>query len=207
MNKPKRYIGRDSLCEPTVAFDEWIRMYDEQPWIAERIEKLWYVVRLISGMNPYAAINYIRRGIGYDDYIAEYADYRNLKKEDLYEVADEILAGAKGFSTFEEWFSHIEEYQKKLQQMAAQENGQTDSVTLSTLHSAKGLEFRQVFLLDVNEGLMPYKKAVLKQEIEEERRLFYVGMTRAKERLVICSVKKLRGKEVEPSRFIREAGT
>lgn len=207
MNKPKRYIGRDSLCEPTVAFDEWIRMYEEQPWIAERIEKLWYDVKLIAGMNPYAAINYIRRGIGYDDYIAEYADYRNLNKEDLYEVADEILAGAKGFLTFDQWFSHMEEYQKKLQQIARQENGRTDSVTLSTLHSAKGLEFRQVFLLDVNEGLMPYKKAVLKQEIEEERRLFYVGMTRAKERLVICSVKKLRGKEAEPSRFIREAGT
>ena len=80
-------------------------------------------------------------------------------------------------------------------------------MVLSTLHSAKGLEFRQVFLIDVNEGMMPYKKAVLKEEIEEERRLFYVGMTRARERLVLCSVKKLRGKEAEPSRFIREAGT
>ena len=52
----------------------------------------------------------------------------------------------------------------------------------------------------------PYKKAVLKQDVEEERRLFYVGMTRAKESLTICSVKKMRGKEVELSRFIKEAG-
>ena len=122
-------------------------------------------------------------------------------------MADEILAGARGFQSFEEWFDHIREYTLQLEQMARQESAVKDSVVLSTLHSAKGLEFRQVFLVDVNEGLMPYKKAVLKQEIEEERRLFYVGMTRAKERLVLCCVKKLRGKEVEPSRFIREAGT
>lgn len=205
MNKPKRYIGRDSLCEPEVAFDEWIRMYDEQPWIAERIEKLWMDVKLLAGMNPYAAINYIRKGIGYDDYLAEYADYRNLKKEDLYEIADEILSSARGFASYEEWCLHIKEYQKKLKQMALENKGNKESVTLATLHSAKGLEFEQVYLIDVNEGLMPYKKAVLKEEIEEERRLFYVGMTRAKERLVVCSVKKLRGKETDPSRFIREA--
>lgn len=207
MNKPKRYIGRDSLCEGTVSFEEWIRMYDEQPWIAERIEKLWCDIKLIAGMSPYAAVNYIRRGIGYDDYIAEYADYRGIKKEELYEAADEIQAGARGFRTFEEWFLHIQQYTKQLSQMVRQEPAAGDSVVLSTLHSAKGLEFRQVFLIDVNEGMMPYKKAVLKEEIEEERRLFYVGMTRARERLVLCSVKKLRGKEAEPSRFIREAGT
>ena len=77
-------------------------------------------------------------------------------------------------------------------------------MTFATLHSAKGLEFTKVYLIDVNEGVMPYKKAVLKQDVEEERRLFYVGMTRAKESLTICSVKKMRGKEVELSRFIKE---
>lgn len=207
MNKPNRYIGRNSLCEPKVAFDEWIRMYDEQPWIAERIEKLWHDTRLLNTMSPYAAINYIRRGIGYDDYIADYADYRNVNKEDLYEVADEIQSSAKGYQTLEEWFDHIDAYKRQLERMAKQENANAESVTLATLHSAKGLEFSQVYLIDVNEGIMPYKKAVLKQDIEEERRLFYVGMTRAKERLTICSVKKLRNKEVETSRFIREAGS
>ena len=74
MNKQKRDICRDSLCEPHVAFDEWIRMYDEQPWIAERIEQLWHDTRVLNTLSPYAAINFIRRGIGYDDYIADYAD-------------------------------------------------------------------------------------------------------------------------------------
>lgn len=207
MNKPNRYIGRDSLCEPHVSFEEWMKLYEEQPWIAERIEKLWYDVKLLNKMSPYAAINYIRRGIGYDDYIADYAEYRNVNKEDLYEVADEIQSSAKGYQTLEEWFTHIDAYKKELERQNRQRNGAKDSVTLSTLHSAKGLEFTYVYLIDVNEGVMPYKKAVLEPDVEEERRLFYVGMTRAKKKLTLCSVKMFRNKEVEPSRFIREAGT
>ena len=78
------------------------------------------------------------------------------------------------------------------------------------------MEYRHIFqyfyqsrfvFVDFQSSWVPsYKKAVLKQDVEEERRLFYVGMTRAKESLTICSVKKMRGKEVELSRFIKEAG-
>ena len=121
-------------------------------------------------------------------------------------MADEILASAKGYRTFEEWFAHIEEYRQELKRLAQEKRRNQNAVTFATLHSAKGLEFTKVYLIDVNEGVMPYKKAVLKQDVEEERRLFYVGMTRAKESLTICSVKKMRGKEVELSRFIKEAG-
>lgn len=206
MNKPKRYIGRDSLCEPHVAFDEWIRMYDEQPWIAERIEQLWHDTRVLNTLSPYAAINFIRRGIGYDDYIADYADYRNVNKDDLYDVADEILSNAKGYRTLEEWYTHIENYKKGLEELAKRGNSNEDAVVLATLHSSKGLEFEKVFLIDVNEGITPYKKAVLQPDMEEERRLFYVGMTRAKRSLTLCSVKTLHNKKVELSRFLKEAG-
>lgn len=206
MNKPKRYIGRDSLYAPQIAFEEWMKMYDDKPWIAERIEKLWYDMKHLGRLSPYAAINYIRRGIGYDDYLSEYADYKNANKEELYEIADEIQSSAKTCRTLEEWSGHIEEYQKKLKEQAQKNSQNTNAVTLATLHSAKGLEFKHVYLLDVNEGVMPYKKAVLEADLEEERRLFYVGMTRAKEKLTLCSVKMLRNKETEPSRFIKEAG-
>ena len=204
MNRPKRYIGRDSLTEPHVVFEEWMKHYEEQPWIAERIEQLWYDRKHLSRLSPYAAINYIRHGIGYDDYLEEYATYRNANKEDFYEVADEILAGAKGYQSFTEWFSHIEDYRQQLKKLAQEKRAVKDAVTFATLHSAKGLEFTKVYLIDANEGIMPYKKAVLQPDIEEERRLFYVGMTRAKESLTICSVKRMRGKEMEVSRFVGE---
>ena len=73
-----------------------------------------------------------------------------------------------------------------------------------TLHAAKGLEFNTVFLIEANEGRMPYKKAVSEKAAEEERRLFYVGMTRAKDVLKICYVKEKNGKEAAPSRFVDE---
>jgi DNA helicase-2/ATP-dependent DNA helicase PcrA len=207
LNKPNRYISRSSLCEPHIVFEEWIREYDEQPWIAERIEKLWYDTRQLGRMSPYAAVNFIRRGIGYDDYLADYAEYRRINKEDLYEVADELLSSAKGYQTLEEWYDHIEDYRAELERQAKERKERRDGIMLATLHSAKGLEFERVYLIDACEGIMPYKKAQLQPDIEEERRLFYVGMTRASRELTICSVKMLHNREMEPSRFIREAGT
>ena len=73
-----------------------------------------------------------------------------------------------------------------------------------TIHAAKGLEFDSVFLIEANEGRIPYKKAKTEQETEEERRLFYVAMTRAKDVLKICYVKTKNGKEASPSRFVEE---
>ncbi len=206
MNKPKRYIGRDSLCESQVAFDEWEKMYDEQPWIAERIEKLHYDIKMLEHMSPYAAINYIRHGIGYDEYVEEYADYRNINKEDLYELLEELQASAKGFKNYEAWELHMQEYAEELREKARQKSENLNAITLATMHSAKGLEFKSVFILDANEGITPYKKALLDKDIEEERRLFYVAMTRAISDLTICSVKSFNNKEIEVSRFVIEAG-
>lgn len=205
MNRPKRYLSRDSLSGPTVAFDEWIKLYDEQPWMAERIEKLEFDLKLMQRMNPYASINYIRKGIGYDDFLGEYAQYRSINKDDLYDILDEIQAGAKGYATFEEWYEHIENYTAEMKQLAKNKNSNPDAVTLATLHSSKGLEFENVYIIDANEGIMPYKKAVLEKDIEEERRLFYVGMTRAKINLSIYSVKSVNDKTAQTSRFVRES--
>ena len=206
LNKPKRYISRDSLTESQIAFDEWEKMYDEQPWIAERIEKLHYDIKMLEKMSPFAAINYIRHGIGYDDYLTEYAEYRNISKEDLFDVLEELQASAKGFKNYDAWELHMKECEEELKEKAKHKNENPNAITLATLHSAKGLEFKSVFIIDANEGIMPYKKALLDKDIEEERRLFYVGMTRAIHDLTICSVKNIHGKTNEVSRFITEAG-
>lgn len=205
MNRPKRYIGRDSLCEPEVAFDEWIKMYDEQPWIADRIEQLQYDLKMIKTMNPYAAINYIRRGIGYEEYLREYAQYRSISAEDLIDILDELQESAKGYKSYTEWVDHIATYTQEMKRLMEKRMQAKDAVTLATFHSAKGLEFDRVFLVDVNEDVIPYKKAVLDKDIEEERRLFYVGMTRARNRLYICSVASMREEDMQVSRFVEES--
>lgn len=131
-------------------------------------------------MNPFAAINYIRKGIGYDEFCAEYADYRRIRADELYDVLDELQESARGYEDYDGWFAHIENYTRELERLYQSQEKQSESVALSTLHSAKGLEYENVYLIDVNEGVMPYKKAVLDQDIEEERRMFYVGMTPGK---------------------------
>lgn len=204
MNRPKRYLGRDSLLEPIVQWERWRNFYQNQPWIAERIERLEYDIQMMQKMNPYAAINYIRKGIGYDAFLLEYAKYRSVNKEELFDIIDEIQSGAKGFAAYRQWERHIEEYTEQMEKLAKQKSQCTQAITLATLHSSKGLEFEAVFLLDVNEGIMPYKKSVLEKDIEEERRLFYVGMTRAKKKLSIYSVQSIYEKDAEISRFVEE---
>lgn len=205
MNRPKRYLSRESLEEETVAFDVWEWFYEEQNWVAERIMKLESDIKMLERMSPYAAINYIRKGIGYDDFLKEYADYRRISAEDLYDVLEELQAAAKEYDSYDAWFLHIEEYAEELKRIYRDQNRQKDSVALATLHSSKGLEYDTVYIIDVNEGLMPYKKAVLDKDIEEERRMFYVGMTRAKKNLHLFSVRQLNHKDADISRFIKES--
>ena len=204
LNKPKRYLSRESLTDEMVDFLEWEKLYEEQPWIAERVVKLSYDVKLLEKMSPYAAINYIRRGIGYEDYLREYATDHNRKPEELLDILDQIQESAKGFASVDKWVFHMKEYEEQLTRMARQKNANPNSVELATFHSAKGLEFANVFIMEVNESWVPYRKSVLERDIEEERRLLYVGLTRAKEKLWISYVKEIHNKSSEPSRFIKE---
>ena len=80
----------------------------------------------------------------------------------------------------------------------------SDSVTLSTMHRAKGLEWENVIILDANEDITPYYKAENEEEIEEERRMFYVAATRAKTNLTIYSIEKRNKTEMTVSRFVKE---
>lgn len=155
-------------------------------------------------MTPYAAITYIRNAIGYEDYLQEYAKFRRMKPSELIDILDEIHEVSREFKTFEEWLLHIEAYQKELKEQAADRNRRGEGVVLSTMHASKGLEYDTVFIIDANEGITPHEKAVLEEDMEEERRLFYVAMTRAKNQLLICCTKEKFHKAQEPSMFIKE---
>lgn len=208
MNRPKRYISRESLEEKEIAFDLWADYFykAKQPWVAERIEQLEADLRVLSRISPFAAVNYIRKSVGYEEYLEEYAQYRHIKAEELLEVLDELQDGARAFSTYEEWFRHIEEYTRELNRQQKEREDSGQGICLATLHSSKGLEYPVVFLIDVNEGIMPYRKAVLPAELEEERRMFYVGITRAKDMLHLYHSGQINGKDMEQSRFLAEMG-
>lgn len=206
MNRPNRYFSRDALDDAQVSFEGLRWFYEEKDWMCDRIDKLEEDLNTLKRMTPYGAINYIRYGIGYEEYLKEYAGYRKIKAEELFEVMEELASSAKNFKSFSEWFVHIEEYTQQLKEQAKKQVSEKKGITISTLHSIKGLEFDAVFLMDVNEGSLPYHKAVTESSIEEERRLFYVGITRARKFLWILYAKNRHEKELEVSRFLTESG-
>lgn len=204
-NRPKRYLSRDCFEEQTVNFTKLKQYYSDKDWMIERIDKLDYDINLLKTTNPYAAVNYIRRGIGYDEYLQEYAEYRRMKPEELFDTINEIAESTRECKTYEDWFSQAEEYRKELAEQARKRNYRDyEGVALATMHSSKGLEYRIVFIVDANEGITPHRKASFEEEIEEERRMFYVAMTRAKDRLHIYWAKDRYNKVLTGSRFVGE---
>ena len=204
MNRPKRYLGRDCLPGRVVSFEEMRKFYCDKEWMQDRIDQFEWDLKMLAKMAPYAAIQYLKKKIGYDEFLREYATTKNMKAADLREVLSEIEEAAKPFQTMEEWFVHVEEYTEALKKKEQQKEQNQEGVRLMTLHASKGLEFHTVFLIEANEGRIPYQKAEKEQNVEEERRLFYVGMTRAKDVLKITYVKIKNGKEISPSRFVED---
>lgn len=204
MNRPKRYIGRDSLTGKTVAFEDLRKFYCDKEWMQDRVDQFEWDLKMLIKMAPYAAIQYLKKKIGYEDFLREYAKERKIQVSDLFEVMAELEEAARPYSTLEEWFLHVEEYTNALKIRERKKELTHEGVRLMTMHAAKGLEFDTVYIIEANEGQVPYKKAVKEQGVEEERRLFYVAMTRAKELLKIVYVKTKNGKESSPSRFVDE---
>ena len=204
-NRPKRYISRDCFDSPEVYLEDMKEYYEDKRWMLDRLEQLEYDLAMIAGMAPYAAVTYIRKGIGYEEFLKEYAQERRMQLDDLINILEELQESARDVKTYEGWFSYMEEYKEELKrQTQVKHDHTTDRVTIATMHGAKGLEFKVVFVIDVNEGIIPHKKAVLDADIEEERRLLYVAMTRAKEILYIFHTKERYNKTMMPSRFLDE---
>lgn len=206
-NRPKRYLRREWLAEPRIDLERILEQVSDKQWAVEHLQKLNSDLERLRKMDPFSAIHYIRKGIGYDEYLKEYAGQRRLKPEEFLDILDELQAMAQPYRNYEAWFRHIDEYGEQLkeqQKQQAQFTGREEAVTLSTMHSAKGLEFQVVFLMEANEGITPYKKAVKPEELEEERRMFYVAVTRAKTYLHIYSIQERYNKKLLPSRFVNE---
>ena len=204
MNKPKRYIGRDYVTDSIISFDQLEKYYEDKPWMIERLDRLRGDLRLMAAMSPYAMINYLRKGVGYDEYLSEYADNHSIEFKELMDIAAELMESSRDCKTYADWQTYIETYTNNLRESYSSQKRSDDAVVLTTMHGSKGLEYDMVFIIDANEGITPHKKAVFDSEIEEERRMFYVAMTRARKQLNIFYAKERYNKQMEVSRFVRE---
>ena len=206
MNRPNRYISREAVYEPMVSFETLRIFYEDRDWMCDRIDEMETHMKRLKRMCPYAGMNYIRHAIGYEEYLREYALQRKIKPEELYEILNRLQESAREYKTLEEWKEHICHYKEETQRQQKEQNEKREGVTIATLHSSKGLEFDKVWIINVNEEIIPYRKAQLESQLEEERRLFYVGMTRARKELRLCYVYQQYDKKMEKSRFLDEIG-
>lgn len=207
-NRPLRYLARNSMENRQVNFEDLRKFYCDKDWMLDIIDQFDVDVRMMKNMAPYAAIQYIRKKIGYDNFLKEYAEKHQISWKQLMDVMAELEERSKNFKSYDEWEIHIAKYTQELEEQQAKarkiKGERENKVQLMTIHSAKGLEFEDVFVIHANEGEIPHQKAEKKDEIEEERRLFYVALTRAKNNLCISYITQKNGNSIKPSRFVEE---
>ena len=208
LNKPKRYIGKDLLAEAETMPYTLLRSFFVCPslkgWQEENLENLRIDLNQIRKRTPYDALKYIRKVIGYDEYLEEFAAYRRTSAQVLQEIADEIMETAKDCADVRSFREQLERLSLQMKEQSRKKGQKRNGVALMTMHGAKGLEFRAVFLPSLVEGIVPHEKGM--DTVAEERRLFYVAMTRASEKLCLSAILQRYEKERKPSRFLAEMG-
>ena len=207
-NKPKRFLNKNMLqdafekCKNETSILEYLYCkVDLKSWQMESINELLFHLEQIKSKNVYDAIKYIIKTVGYESYLEEYVDFKNIGIKGLLEILNEVLDSAKGYEKIEEYLNHIENMKQDI--FKKYKNNNQRGIVLTTMHSVKGLEFDVVFVIGCIDGIIPHEKSKSYIEIEEERRLFYVAITRAKVLLYISILNTKYEEKAFPSRFLK----
>ena len=232
INKPSRYIKREAVLvkdgKPNfVAMREVYR----KPWVEESerrrfldsITTLEQHFRSLEKLSNASAITYILKALGYEEHLKRQAG-KSDKLEEWRRLLDWLKADASKFRNLKEWIDFQRDYGENLRvgkhsgedsriakgytgkdmktENKAVQNGQQPRIHLMTVHAAKGLEFEHVWIPDCNERVFPYGRMPDEKTVEEERRVFYVAMTRAKKSLELLYLTGTRERPRQPSVFL-----
>ncbi|WP_026515896.1 ATP-dependent helicase [Butyrivibrio sp. MC2021] len=194
INKPMRFISRETALDDIISEKKVLAYYRGNSSKTKDVKKFFIQINMISHLRPYLAVRYIRRDIGIDKL------YPGSK-----EAMDNLLERARGYEYAEDFIRDINEELENIKRTKSIRKGGNNKscVKLLTMHGSKGLEFDIVWLPDLNEGIIPSRSAETQQQIEEERRMLYVGMTRAKTALIMSYVAGEEDNPMLPSRFLR----
>ena len=214
MNKPTRYLSRDAISASVdynhsnkrifrVNFEGLRCFYEEQEWMLDRVDEFEWQLKMMRQMAPYAALQFLLNRVGYKQYLADETQSSGTSMSEFLEIISFLEESMQSFDSILHWMNYVHEYQAELKKDTREKHTSEEQVALMTIHSSKGLEFERVFIIGANEGMIPYKRSVEKS-LEEERRLFYVALTRAKSQVTITWVKEKNGKALTPSRFLLE---
>lgn len=198
-NRPNRFLKSEWLlsaaassesnkCGEIIRKVKVVKMGPNQSKNLNHLLSLYGTLRSKSE-DPTTVITFLLKHLKYAKYLEDLADKYSKEASDLHRSVNQFRAIAKNFKTVKALMDHIA-YTKQLQKESQERH---KGVSLSTVHSSKGLEFPKVFLIGAEEGIFPHEKMFT---MDEERRLMYVAVTRAERELNISYYAK-------PSRFIR----
>lgn len=205
INKPFRYIGRvniEKVRKNRIKGNcfEILKKIDGMPiFQIKTIDDLQKKIRKLNKVKLKNVVKFILNKLEYMDYLKEYCKKSNRDLEEFQHILYEFQESCENFNTIDEFLAHVDNVEKTIVENMKEEN----AVTLSTIHGVKGMEFENVYIINCSEGLIPHENSIM-NNLEEERRLFYVGVTRAIDNLNLYCSSTIRGKAVEVSRFIKE---
>lgn len=205
INKPFRYISKQNIdivgkeMIKDNMFDILLNKGDLKSFQLNKMDRLKKDIHYLNKISILSAMDYILNDLEYREYLREYSDKFKISSEDLEVILQEMKATLCEFNTIHLFLAHVETVKEQLTLSKNQRQG--DEVLLSTIHGVKGLEFESVYILNCCEEVIPHVNAL---DIEEERRLFYVAVTRAINNLYVYSPKTLRGRFVNSSLFLNE---
>ena len=195
MNKPLRYISRESAMNELIRKEDVLSFYRGNRERTKAVEKLFRDISMIGKMRPSLSVRFIRKEVGIDKLFPNSTG--NL---DLFEKMARNFRDSKSFiGSFNEEKEKFDNQSKGKKKFSNAD----DMVNILTLHGSKGLEYKYVWIPDLNEGIIPSRSAIYEPEKEEERRMLYVGMTRAKEALIMSYICGTKENAMLPSRFLR----
>ena len=203
LNKPQRYISRQVVLNVNMNISAVRRIYSKN-----NIDSFLFHIEMIRKLPPQAALSYIRKGAGYEEYLRIYAIENNIPMSGLLKQLEQLVQECSKFNTLEQWINSIDSAQNSEGQnfgkKSSGEGGTNNRINIMTMHGSKGLEFKAVFIVDANQGIIPTSKALRERDFEEERRLFYVAITRAIDYLNVYAVEERLGCPIEVSMFVEE---
>lgn len=216
INKPTRYISGDawidacwnysktsgkSLIEVLPMLPEW------KPYQKLKLQAFTRGLKWLPSLSAEEAIRVIIDDMGYRRYLETLAKETGNDFESLWEPVEELLLAAKPFSDGQAFLKHAQKVIDHLKQASPDA-----PIHLMSLHRSKGLEFERVVIIGLNAVFLPHRRSLQvpkerkREAWEEERRLFYVGITRAKQELIFSIPQKKLGKKMAPSPFIKDIG-
>lgn len=210
VNRPNRFINETGLqtwlVSPTQNTD--LAQLSKSPLVPRqprhKLQELTWDLKKITGMSPQEALRFVRKKIGYDRYLESFVAQTGQNRQTVFEPVELLEQIVRPFGSVADFLAHVEKLRSAIDQAGGTDNG----VQFMTFHRAKGLEFKTVFLVGVVNGIVPHNKSLSAKHgmeaLEEERRLFYVGLTRAKDRLILSAPKQYRGEKVKQSPFLKE---